>query len=741
MPPKKSSPKRQSLAEYGDFSKGMFEYLAVSNARIFPLQQRIYNALKSVGVRTRAYGLIEASSKKEIVNLLKQFKENSPTSFRILNELVKGIDPNDDEDKTYEVINEVIGATQTSQDEFRAFEGEAEFVSRGEENDVVSKFEKGTKVPAPPSTPPPAKPSPRRQSVSELSSVSQPPTPAPSRRTMLSANTKAKWLDILDTSRNTFATAIELLRLTSVKPEDEDKKQMTLKSLQDAMDNIDHAENLVGEGENTGKLKEFMKEIERAAITLRQTSEVQSRENAEVAARTQPMTQARQPLRIEGGVEEEKGGESLAMETQPAPSIYQGRREGPPLRVVPRGATSAPGVSVAPPPKRSRVDVAPSDAREHPPDAIVSLNQNGGVGLEAVDLLSFDLVPRRPQRDLDDPPSDGPDGPDQPPPDQPPPDGPGPGGTGNPPPDESGDGVQLMTESTRQSELPSNEVVSLQFKTDYTEVMDPGTMKLSKDADRANLGAGTRADMQSADLWGNQFTQHSDDLVGMKEKFLDTTSAGGVQEQSAPNEPPKDIYSFLPFAKLGGKIIWIPRHVKTARFFFTSADYEELVSHVRDGDPLTLDNEAEVDATVMMSSIIRTYGTLKQFCELSVMLPMSASTQQVYAEWLEMRQIGKAVARYQQVSGGQYQNEELSMRGGIRSAVAAGLRPFIERWNRNNPNDPIRLDGDAPRPVSQPMYGGKRKMETGVIAPEEYNPQFLYHDPELKRVKFAVPII
>lgn len=299
---------------------------------------------------------------------------------------------------------------------------------------------------------------------------------------------------------------------------------------------------------------------------------------------------------------------------------------------------------------------------------------------------------------------------------------------------------QNTLQSTQPNELSANELATLDYQPNFTEVMDASNMRFASDASRGNLGAGTSAEMQSADLWGNQFTQHAKDIVVQPEKFLTTTASGTTVEESS-DKTEDNIYSFLPFAKLGGDLIWIPRHTKTARFFFTSDDYLELVSHIRDGDPLTLDKTEEVDTLIMMNTIIKSYGTLKMFCELSPMLPMSASVEQIYAEWLEMRQIGKSVIRYQQISGGTYQNAELSMKSGIRAAVASALRPFVEAWNKLHQNDQIATDMTPASTTSGPMFTSKRKAPAGIVAPEEYNPQFTFENVDFKRIKFSVPTI
>jgi len=321
----------------------------------------------------------------------------------------------------------------------------------------------------------------------------------------------------------------------------------------------------------------------------------------------------------------------------------------------------------------------------------------------------------------------------------------GAGGGGMPPPGEGEEGeeeaAQITSESTRQSELSATEVVSLQYKSDFTEALDTQFMRLATDRERGNLGAGTLADIQSADLWGNLLTQARADKIAQPERFIPTQPGSTTMGTADAEKSTEDVYSFLPFAKLGGAIVWIPRHVQAARFFFTSDDYTELVSHVRDGNPLTLDAVNEVDPAMMRNTITNSTKTLMMFCQLTSPLPTSSSTEQVYAEWLEIRQIGKAVARYQQITGGMYENTDLTMKGGIRAAVASALKPFIQAWNQLHPNQTIATEEAGGRPASRPLFSAKRKAEAGIVLPEEYNPQFSYEPVDLKRVKFSIPTI
>lgn len=388
--------------------------------------------------------------------------------------------------------------------------------------------------------------------------------------------------------------------------------------------------------------------------------------------------------------------------------------------------------------KRSRT--APqkgmSVAQDNQPSVVVSMNNNpGGAAQDAVNEIQQSLPPPANQGG-----NAGESG-------QVDEDGGGGGGVGEGPPPQQGEegddeqDAQITSQSTRQSELSSAELVSLQYKANLTEVLDNQFMRLAKDSDRGNLGAGTTAEMQSADLWGNLITQSRPDKIAIPERPISTQPGSTAMSDADSSASTEDVYSFLPFAKLGGSIVWIPRHVQAARFFFTSDDYTELVSHVRDGNPLTLDSTGDVDPVMMRSSITNTHSTLMVFCQLSSKLPASANTEQLYAEWLEMKQIGKAVARYQQITGGMYENTDLTMKGGIRAAVASSLKPFIQAWNQLHPNDTIATDEQGGRPASRPLFSAKRKAEAGVVMPEEYNPQFSYAPLDLKRVKFSIPNI
>lgn len=304
-----------------------------------------------------------------------------------------------------------------------------------------------------------------------------------------------------------------------------------------------------------------------------------------------------------------------------------------------------------------------------------------------------------------------------------------------PPPDEESKVTdeQAVQGVDRQNELSANEVEALAYHDDYTEKLDVTHAYLVKDDERGNVGAGTAATGPIADLWGNLPTQAREDKV-VPEILFDTKQDGTLIEGDT-EAPEADKFTFLPFAKLGGSIVWIPRNANAAKYFFTSQDYDELVSNVEDGNPLTLAHEDMVDIAYMLDSISKLYMSLHLFCDLAPMLMATTSNRtQIYAEWLELRQLSRAIVAYQQNTAGMYENASISMRGGIRAAVGAALKPLYEKLK-------------VPEPSEQPVAGGslmdkrKRIGNMGLVEDADFNPQFSFEPLHFKRTKFSIPII
>jgi hypothetical protein len=305
-----------------------------------------------------------------------------------------------------------------------------------------------------------------------------------------------------------------------------------------------------------------------------------------------------------------------------------------------------------------------------------------------------------------------------------------------PPPDE---GNKLTDEQAakgvdRQNELSANEVEALTYHDDYVEKLDVSSAHLVKDQDRGNLGAGTTASGPIADLWGNLPSQPKVDK--RVPELLFDTKQDGTLIQGDTEAPEADKFTFLPFAKLGGSIVWIPRNAEAAKFFFTSQDYDELASNVVDGDTLTLAHEDMVDITYMLDSITKLFMSLHLFCNLAPMLVATkANRTQIYAEWLELRQLSRAIVAYQQNTAGMYENASISMRGGIRAAVGAALKPLYDKLKVPEPSEK--------EPVPGGTLGDKRKRigNMGLVEDADYNPQFSFEPLHFKRTKFSIPII
>lgn len=286
----------------------------------------------------------------------------------------------------------------------------------------------------------------------------------------------------------------------------------------------------------------------------------------------------------------------------------------------------------------------------------------------------------------------------------------------------------------RQSELPPEETTSLTFHGNYTEELDVTHAHLLEDKERGNLGAGVRGIKPIPDLWGNLPSQAREDKVAVPPLLFDTKQDGTViqGDTSAPEQD--KVVPFIPFAKVGGSLLWIPRHTEAAKFFFTSSDYDELISNIEDGNPLTLVNQDMVDLRLLWDTIIRLYTSFQAFGKLSPMLSSSATPVQVYAEWLELKQLSKAMVSYEQNTGGMFENMLMSMRGGIRAAVGAALKPLYGVLNVQEPAAPAK-------PMSGSMSGRKRAGEMGIVKDEDYNPQYSFEPLSLKRTKFSIPQI
>jgi hypothetical protein len=287
-----------------------------------------------------------------------------------------------------------------------------------------------------------------------------------------------------------------------------------------------------------------------------------------------------------------------------------------------------------------------------------------------------------------------------------------------------------------QTPLDANEAESL--------IMDPYAhfevstehSRLFKDKERGNLGAGTVGTGAVVDLWGCVPTMPRDDILpdGLN-ATLSVDPDGMVTQSEGKQKDETDVYtqSILPFAKLGGEMVWLPRHGDAARFFFSSEDYDALISHIEESDgKLQLKFEDQADVAEMRSRLQRVHESIRYFCELGPLLPTTASPQQVYAEWLEMKQLSHALVKYNRQTTGMYMTEAMGMSGGIRKAVADAVSNFF----------PDKIP--SVKAVGAAAYSKRKSShmddESDITLPE-FNPQLTMEPVDFKRQKFSIPFL
>lgn len=301
----------------------------------------------------------------------------------------------------------------------------------------------------------------------------------------------------------------------------------------------------------------------------------------------------------------------------------------------------------------------------------------------------------------------------------------------------------------RQNELPPSETMSLQYRPfDVTFV--PAN-PLEAEPERANLGAGTQADLPIVDMWG--FLPSQPSAMDKKPMQLDLVAdqQGNMYEESETGGQGADsTFTYLPYAKLSGKMVWIPRHGKAAFKFFTNEDYEDLVSYIVENQgQLTLLYIQQADPGMMVDTIRKTHQQLNVFAELEPMLTSKATKEQIYAEWIELRQFAKAISVYEQNTAGMYQSNATSMSGGIRAAVAAALEKYKipgyqtpgNKAGKQGPTAKPNAAVEPPPGAASSSLGKRPASQTGLYPVSEFNIQLSNNGPDLKRTKFSFPMI
>lgn len=262
--------------------------------------------------------------------------------------------------------------------------------------------------------------------------------------------------------------------------------------------------------------------------------------------------------------------------------------------------------------------------------------------------------------------------------------------------------------------------------------------RLFRDKERGNLGAGTVGTGAVVDLWGCVPTMPRDDILPDGLTATLTIQPDGMVTESVGQQSNSqtDVYteSVLPFAKLGGELVWLPRHGDAARFFLTSEDYDALIEHVEEVDgKLQLKYEDQADITEMRTRVQKVHESIRHFCELGPLLPPSASAQQVYAEWLEMKQLSKALVKYNRQTTGMYMTEAMGMSGGIRKAVVDAVKQLFPDLKA-----PVQAVGAA---AYSKRKASSLSEEVEDVQLPEFNPQLTMEPVDFKRQKFSIPFL
>jgi len=151
-------------------------------------------------------------------------------------------------------------------------------------------------------------------------------------------------------------------------------------------------------------------------------------------------------------------------------------------------------------------------------------------------------------------------------------------------------------------------------------------------------------------------------VAGEKDSKKD---AGGAGEEILAT-------AMTPFAKIGAQVIWIPFYAKAVKMYFTAQDFEELVSNVteqRGKLKLKAPNPSVIQN--MQKTVDQVRTSLRAF-EVFPLKVRHENLTTRYAEWLELRQIMKAVSKYQKTTTGMY-NQAGLFSGSLREAVSKAI--------------------------------------------------------------------
>ena len=187
-----------------------------------------------------------------------------------------------------------------------------------------------------------------------------------------------------------------------------------------------------------------------------------------------------------------------------------------------------------------------------------------------------------------------------------------------------------------------------------------------------------------------------------------------------------------PFAKVSGQIIWLPYYASTVKFFFTHSDFEELVSNVTDdGSSLKLKAPDPGVIQAMQKTVDSVRKALRSSYDLPQIRMRHESLTTRYAEWLELKQIMKAIGKYQKSTSGMYQQAGM-FSGNLREAVSKAI------------DEAVQMSGSKRKRQLGRGLAGSQATATGEESKDEradfkpYNP-FEKRERDLKRVRTTLP--
>lgn len=271
-----------------------------------------------------------------------------------------------------------------------------------------------------------------------------------------------------------------------------------------------------------------------------------------------------------------------------------------------------------------------------------------------------------------------------------------------------------------------------------------GDTNYFKRSQRGKLGYGSTTDVQRIEPFGISVSKLPEETKGdsvfkqSDERFepfrgLHEIVRDGIREgMKAPQEDDEIKTSAQkPFAKVGGQIIWIPYYERVARFYFTSEDYSELVSHVVDtGGELKLKAPPQEVVVKMKTTIDSVREALSVYGLQRVKLKHDGMHTQ-YAEWLELKQIMKALGKYQKTTTGEY-NQAGLFSGNLREAVSRAIDEAVGKVGEKRK-----------RQLGRGLEGSKRvkttdKSDDSPASFQPYNP-FMVRDEAPRQVNVALP--